>query len=62
MKKSKLSRNHCKKNDDCWNYDYMVKEKFSIEEMYEVCRKCKYTKFQEGGVVSKETLKEVFKK
>ena len=58
----KLNRSYCNKLDDCWNYNYMVKEKFSVEEMYKVCRKCKYANFQKGGIVSKETLDEVFKK
>lgn len=37
-------RNHCKMEGDCWQWELMVKDNFSIEEIYKVCRKCSYFK------------------
>jgi len=64
MKKLEINRNHynCIKNDECWQYKYMVEYKFSIEEIYKVCRKCSYYVNREGGIVNNETIEEVFKK
>ena len=51
MKKSKQDqRNHCKKKDSCWSFDYMFKKKFSVEEIYKVCKKCIY--FKEDIIVN----------
>ena len=63
MKKSKQDqRNHCKLKGDCWQWDFMFKKNFSVEEIYKVCRKCIYFKPQMGGIVNDETLEEIFKK
>jgi len=61
VKKSEInnSRDHCKKTYECWQWDYMIKHKFSTEDMYKVCRKCMYFKPQTGGTISKEELERI---
>jgi hypothetical protein len=44
---SNKKREHCTKPDDCWNYDYMIKYKFTLEDMYAVCRKCIFNKLND---------------
>jgi len=39
------SRNHCYKIDECWQYIYMVGKNFNTEDIYEVCRKCIFFKW-----------------
>ena len=46
-----LTRQWCTKNDECWQFIYMVNQRFTETELYKVCRKCIYYNGKEGELI-----------